>query len=797
MDDKIISYELTKLLKKIKTDTVVEFPIQEITLNYFIYTLLQTENNEVTCWLHDKLSTTEFNKFISLSILEIENDIKKSTIPQNQIQPYFNKDYDELIENSKYVQEFVNSAIFFSEIVAKKQIYKNFLYSNNITNDDIIVELLQTPIKPKTKSKSKKKNNNGLPKRSIQKDCDEIAIFCKNLLKEIAQQPLQTILGLDDIVNQIFNVLSKYERNNILLIGEHGTGKTATITRLTQKLYLQECPDTLKNKSIIEFGDQISTELINIISEEGRYITVIEDIDKLLINKDTEAQNLFVLQELVESPNMLAIYTINKSTYLKCLQNKPSFLRFFHTIEIPTFDDEMITEIVDIASHKFVEYNNTIITHENIKTAIQLSNKYITIEKQPAATLNLLDYATSIKNCESSSLNPELLELKKQLVLVETEKNSIPTTASAKHYEKKDELIRQEIKLKQEIKQLESKKKEQHTLTDNDIKKALSQIVNIPLTELNTDEKTRLSKLYNNLTDYVIGQDEAVSVVTKAVKRQRIGLSNPNKPCTLLFVGESGVGKTFLAKRLAHEMFGDVNKIVRFDMSEYSDKTSLNKLTGAGPGYIGYEDGGLLTEAIKNKKHCVLLLDEIEKAHKDIYNVFLQVFDEGRLTDSKGFTVDFKNVIIIMTSNVGTQAISETNKPIGFTGVTKPITNQEIILKSIKKEFRPEFINRIDNICYFNNLNDDNIRQIIKNEIKHIQTKVKQLGYDLAPEILDGELVDVIMKNIESEREYGARPIIREIQKLIEDKITDFIIDNDISKGYIFQLHDIYNKENN
>jgi ATP-dependent Clp protease ATP-binding subunit ClpC len=284
-----------------------------------------------------------------------------------------------------------------------------------------------------------------------------------------------------------------------------------------------------------------------------------------------------------------------------------------------------------------------------------------------------------------------------------------------------------------------------------------------------------------------------VDVICKAVKRHQIGLSNPNKPCVSLMVGSTGVGKTFLAKRLAFELFGNENELVRLDMSEYSEKTSVTKLYGASSGYIGYDEGGILTESIKKKPYCVLLLDEIEKAHSDVFNVFLQIFDDGRLTDNKGNVVNFNNVIIIMTSNVGVDKICNKSNKIGFGTYDKESENKEIILKEIKNNFKPEFINRIDNICYFNNLTEENLITIIKNEIKKIHQKVKSIGYDLSDDILNGELINIIYNNIKTESEYGARPIIREIQKQLEDKLTDYIINNNVPKGYIFTFKDIYN----
>lgn len=249
---------------------------------------------------------------------------------------------------------------------------------------------------------------------------------------------------------------------------------------------------------------------------------------------------------------------------------------------------------------------------------------------------------------------------------------------------------------------------------------------------------------------------------------------------------------THLAKRLAYEMFGNEKNIVRLDMSEYADKTSVNKMYGSSPGYVGYDEGGILTEAIKKNNHCVLLLDEIEKAHEDVFNVLLQVFDDGRLTDNKGTLVDFKNVIIIMTSNVGAKDVSEKRSLIGFNQPNEDKRNVEIIRSAIKKTFKPEFINRIDNICFFNKLTDDNLRQIIINEVRKVNQKLENIGYGLDDEICNGKLIDSIFNKVKDEAEYGARPILREIQLQLEDKITDYIIDNDTKPGFIFTYNDIY-----
>ena len=332
--------------------------------------------------------------------------------------------------------------------------------------------------------------------------------------------------------------------------------------------------------------------------------------------------------------------------------------------------------------------------------------------------------------------------------------------------------------------------KEKPIINVNDIKQTISEKTNIPIGDLTTDDKTKLKNLNDRIKEIVIGQNEAVDAVCRAIKRQRIGISNPNKPVVFLMAGSTGVGKSYLAKIIAKEIFGDEKKLVRLDMAEYADKTSITKLVGSGSGYIGYDNGGILTEAIKKNKHCVLLLDEIEKANDEVHNAFLSMFDEGRMTDNKGVTVDFKNVIVIMTSNVGAKEVDERGNGIGFIRDTEEF-KKEIIEKELKRKFKPEFINRIDKIVYFNKLTEDNIKHIINLEIDKIRQRLIIMGYGLQDNLQNTELFNIIYNNVIEKKNMGARPIIRELQTLIEDKITDYIIDNDIENGHIFTEEEI------
>ena len=333
-------------------------------------------------------------------------------------------------------------------------------------------------------------------------------------------------------------------------------------------------------------------------------------------------------------------------------------------------------------------------------------------------------------------------------------------------------------------------KREPIAVTENDIKKCIAEKTGIEMTEMSTDDRERLKGLNDRVKNVVIGQDEAVDSVCMAIKRKRVGIGNPDKPIVFLMAGSTGVGKSYLAKTIAREIFGSEDKLVRLDMAEYADKTAVNKILGSSAGYVGYDNGGILTEAIKRQKHCVLLLDEIEKADEEIHNTFLSLFDEGRLTDNKGITVDFKNVIVVMTSNIGAKELEERGDGIGFVKNSNEL-KKEIIEKEIKRKFKPEFINRIDKIIYFNKLTEENIKSIIKLELNKVKQRIENIGYHLNDEILEKTFLPIIYNNVCEKRNMGARPIAREIQIQLEDKLTDFIINNDVKKGYTFTENDL------
>lgn len=822
MAEPILSYELKSLINRIKQEYIVEFPIQVITPNYLMLAILEEKSCDgygVVSKLMMDSTIDEFKQYIIERVLidGAENLKQNDNVTFSDVYDT----YAEEIMNGG--ANLVTSSLMFNTIIVHDNETIKKLTSLGVTpeqvNDTVIAynttsNLGNKEIKANKWNKKKVKE----PKhKSIELDGDEVVPYidnvsdgrvirvipnenniveanCKNLVRIASTGVYDNIIGFDDEINKVFDIFAKYNRNTVAIVGPSGVGKTSLVEKLAKVLYEQKCPKQFKDKYIMKFDDVITGVIIKEMAKAGKYIAFIDRLENMFAVKDNETNTYLFLTELFNTQTIHTIVTMSDSAYSKYIKSKPDFERFITKIDISAPDDETTFDIVKSKAAVFEDYNFIKYEDKALKEGIRLAKRFITNEQCPSSALNIIDTAGAYVKMREKE-DEEIVKLRGRLNEIEIEKNSISNSASAEDFDRKDMLIREELDINKKINSIEAKIAKNPPalhVTASDVKSAVSEMLNLPLSEMDDDEKAKLKKLSDNLRSVVIGQDSAIDDISRAVKRQRIGLQNPDKPIVMLFVGTTGVGKSFLAKRLAFEMFGDEKKIVRLDMSEYADKTSVNKMYGSSPGYVGYEEGGVLTEAIKKNNRCVLLLDEIEKAHEDVFNVLLQVFDEGRLTDNKGTLVDFKNVIIIMTSNVGAKDVSEKRSLIGFGSHDEDTRDVEIIRNSIKKTFKPEFINRIDNICYFNKLTDDNLKQIIVNEVRKVKKKLEDIGYGMDEELCTGRLVDSIFENAKKEAEYGARPILREIQTQLEDKITDYIIDKEVKPGFIFSYNDIY-----
>ena len=636
--------------------------------------------------------------------------------------------------------------------------------------------------------------------------------YLTNISTLAASGKVQHVFGNDEILKRIFTILSKRERNNVILVGEPGVGKTATAKHIANLIEEGMAPESFLGKKMLQMDfsslligtamrggfETKMTAIINDAAKKGKYIFFVDDIHALFApgSRVSDVPTESILENILSEKNIQFICTASSDGYAKYIQSSPYISRRLHKIQIDEKKEEDCELILDDIVNTLSSYHCVSYTEESVKAAVKYSSMYITERKLPDSAIDVLDEAGAKVSLDNKS-NPEIEKLTKELDDIEFEKEEISQSNGTGNYDRFDELVKMEIDTKGKIAVLkkEMRRNKRPEISAEKIMEVISEKTGIPVNSLDNEEKERLKGLEERINAIVIGQENAVGKVCKAVRRKRCGIADIGKPAVFFFAGNSGCGKTYLAKTLAKELFGDDGKMVRLDMSEYAEKMSVTRLYGSSAGYVGYEDGGILTEAVKKNRRCVLLLDEIEKANDEVFNVFLQVFDDGRLTDNKGIVVDFKDTVIIMTSNIGSREILESGNPVGFLKGEAGYRDEEIVRNAIKKRFKPEFVNRIDEIVSFNRLGDNELRDIIKIEISKVDNRVSELGYSLSDDITHGKLVDVILEKVKGEGDFGARPVIREIQRLLEDGLTDYIIENNPEKGYCFKLDDIYHKQ--
>lgn len=627
-----------------------------------------------------------------------------------------------------------------------------------------------------------------------------IKLYCSNLNDLVESGEIDPLVGRDREVQEIIRILGRRRKNNVILIGGEGVGKTAIGENIAYKIVNGDVPPFLMNKKVISldmtsliagttlrgmFEERVKG-VLDEIKADGNYILFIDNIGAVLADKgkgDFDISSM--LSHALENGEVQVIGTADFKSFRTTFEKDPSLSRRFQKVIVEAPSIEESKEVLFGLRPYYEEYHNVKFTDDAIVSCVELANRYIAERNLPDSAIDVLDEAGSFI---STSYNdtPEIREKKKRIRDLKREAKKLRREDNMEESDAKmEESKKLNVELNETLDKINKERKE-HTpeITKDTILHIISMKTGIPVDNLSADDKKKLAHIDERLKKDVIGQDEAIDTITKALKRNRIGLHTGKCMYSMIAIGKSGVGKTLIAKKLAKEMFGDEKALVRFDMSEYPDKTAVNKLIGSNPGYVGYEEGGQLTETIKNKKHCVLLLDEIEKADPEIYNIFLQVLDEGFLTDNSGMKVDFRNVIVIFTSNVGTKAASDFGKGIGF-NENADENSKRILLKQLKNKFPPEFLNRLDSIIYFNNLNDNDLRKIIKLEITELEKKVKDIGYGIT---YDEDTIDFILDIVKDQREFGARPIKRAIQDEIEDKITDLLLEREYESGYVFRI---------
>ena len=641
----------------------------------------------------------------------------------------------------------------------------------------------------------------------------ELADFSTDLNESAKQGKIDPVIGRDKEIARVIQILSRRTKNNPVLIGEPGVGKTAIAEGLAQRIVNGNVPEILRNKRIIslsissllagakyrgEFEERLK-KAIDEVQKHEDMIIFIDEVHTLVGAGATEgamdAAN--ILKPALARGEFQVIGATTLDEYKKHIEKDAALERRFQPVLVGEPSEEDALEILKGLRDRYEAFHKAKITDEALDAAVSLSSRYITDRFLPDKAIDVVDEAASKVRMKVFSTAPDVKALETQLADVKKEKEAAVT---AQEFEKAAEMRDEEKRIEKEINDKKKAAKENSdaklVVTDEDIASVVAQWTGIPVSKIAQEESESLLHLEEELHKRVIGQDEAVVAVSKAVRRARAGLKDPKRPIgSFLFLGPTGVGKTELARALAVALFGDETAMIRLDMSEYMEKHTVSRLVGAPPGYVGYEEGGQLTDAVRRKPYSVILLDEVEKAHADFFNILLQVLDDGRLTDSQGRTVDFRNTVIIMTSNLGANALRKSSPELGFLAAKKSDSasdaSNEVIFKeakksvmdAVKRHFRPEFLNRIDEMIVFHALTSNDLKQIVTILMDTVVKRLGDMGLSLE---ISPAAMDMLVKE-GSDFSMGARPLKRAIQRLIEDPISDLILQGNAPEGAIIK----------
>ena len=677
------------------------------------------------------------------------------------------------------------------------------LRAMNIRTDDI-VEAIRHILGSSTNGNDGRQegaNNNG--------DLGDLTDFATDLNESAKQSKIDPVIGRDTEIQRVIQILSRRTKNNPVLIGEPGVGKTAIAEGLAQRIVTGNVPEILRNKRIIslsissmlagakyrgEFEERLK-KAIDEVQQHDDMIIFIDEIHTLVGAGATEgamdAAN--ILKPALARGEFQVIGATTLDEYKKHIEKDAALERRFQPVQVGEPNEEDALEILKGLRDRYEAFHKAKITDEALKAAVTLSSRYITDRFLPDKAIDVVDEAASKVRMKVFSAAPDVKALEDRLNTVKKEKEAAVTSQD---FEKAGKLRDEEQALVKEIDDKKSVAKEESdqklVVTEDDIAAVVAQWTGIPVAKIAEEESQTLLHLEEELHKRVVGQDDAVTAVAKAVRRARAGLKDPKRPIgSFLFLGPTGVGKTELARALASSLFGDESAMIRLDMSEYMEKHTVSRLVGAPPGYVGYEEGGQLTDAVRRKPYSVILLDEVEKAHADFFNILLQVLDDGRLTDSQGRTVDFRNTVIIMTSNLGAKALHKNSSELGFLAPkkTESSTNQsnsidfkeakKSVMDAVKRHFRPEFLNRIDEMIVFRPLTEEDLKHIVSILMSDVTKRLKERELQLE---ITSEAMQLLVKE-GSDFTMGARPLKRAIQRLIEDPVSDLILKGDVTEG--------------
>ena len=677
------------------------------------------------------------------------------------------------------------------------------LRAMNIRSNDV-VEAIRSIL-----GSNKGSNNGGQEGINSNNDLGELSDFATDLNESAKQGKIDPVIGRDTEIQRVIQILSRRTKNNPVLIGEPGVGKTAIAEGLAQRIVTGNVPEILRNKRIIslsigsmlagakyrgEFEERLK-KAIDEVQQHDDMIIFIDEIHTLVGAGATEgamdAAN--ILKPALARGEFQVIGATTLDEYKKYIEKDAALERRFQPVQVGEPNEEDALEILKGLRDRYEAFHKAKITDEALTAAVSLSSRYITDRFLPDKAIDVVDEAASKVRMKVFSAAPDVKALEDRLNTVKKEKEAAVTSQD---FEKAAELRDEEQSLLKEIgdkKSIAKEKSDQKLIvTEEDIAAVVAQWTGIPVAKIAEEESATLLHLEEELHKRVVGQDEAVTAVAKAVRRARAGLKDPKRPIgSFLFLGPTGVGKTELARALASSLFGDESAMIRLDMSEYMEKHTVSRLVGAPPGYVGYEEGGQLTDAVRRKPYSVILLDEVEKAHADFFNILLQVLDDGRLTDSQGRTVDFRNTVIIMTSNLGAKALHKNSTELGFLAPKKAESHtndsktkdfkeaKKSVLDAVKRHFRPEFLNRIDEMIVFHPLTEEDLTKIVTILMSDVTKRLEEcdLHLEITPEAMK------LLVREGSDFTMGARPLKRAIQRLIEDPVSDLILKGEAIAG--------------
>lgn len=669
-----------------------------------------------------------------------------------------------------------------------------FLNELGVSVDEILQFVAESISGGESDATESKKN--GKKGKSKTPTLDE---FGKDLTELAKQGKIDPVIGREKEINRVIQILSRRNKNNPCLIGEPGVGKTAIAEGLALKIVQDEVPELLKNKKIVALdltsmvaGTKYRGDFEERIKKAMDEVKVAKDVI-LFIDEVHTIMGAGAAEGAVDAANILKpslargeLQVIGATTideYRKNIEKDAALERRFQPVTVGEPTEEEAVEILRGLRDKYEAHHKVKITDEAIESAVKMSSRYIADRYLPDKAIDLIDEAASIVRLNAQTIPQNLKDMEDEIKRLEQEKQSAVTSqdfeSAAKLRDKQNNLKKLLADEKEKWKNVSSH--EVKSVTTDEIASVVSQWTGIPVNQLTKEESERLLNMEKILHERIVGQDKAVSSIARAIRRGRVGLKNPKRPIgSFIFLGPTGVGKTELCKTLAEAMFGDENAIIKLDMSEYMEKHTVSKLIGSPPGYVGFDEGGQLTEKVRRHPYSVVLFDEIEKAHPDVFNMLLQILEDGVLTDSQGRKVSFKNCIIIMTSNVGADKITDPKLAMGFNhsedGKDSAKTIEELVMPDLKRTFKPEFLNRLDEIIVFNQLEKDDIKEIARRMLKTLIKRVKDMDIDI-------EFTDEAVSALADEgfdKTYGARPLRRAIQSKIEDRLSELILDGTV-----------------